>query len=242
MLVEWDQRTVDGLDLALNESTICGLYFDPVSGVARLLLEVVALPEVGPIDRDPRRVLLLAGTSRIDVTLRRMSQVTGAAITLDSLEDVEQFFASVTAPGQMHGWSFNDLADPGEDWDLTPGLSMTGGSVTGRHTLHWFSESGRPAPGGDYDFFILQGVVHFDDLSVERADGRLVTLDDFVADAHRWWSAMYAGDLRLSGDAQQRAQSTSLSWRTAAAPRAVRWVMVSAASSDSSQADTRRQK
>lgn len=215
MLVEWDQRTVDGLDLALNESTICGLYFDPVSGVARLLLEVLALPEVGPIDPDPRRVLLLAGTSRIDVTLRRvLPQLTGPAITLDSLEDVEQFFASVTLPGQMTGWSFIDLADAGEDWDSTPRLSITGGSAEGKHTLHWFSESGRPAFDGGYDFFILQGVVHFDDLSIERADGRSVTLEDFAADGHRWWSAMYAGDPRLSGDAQQRAQSTSLSWRT----------------------------
>jgi hypothetical protein len=54
--VEWNRKLVDQLDLAFNESTVCGLQFDESAAEARLLVEVLALPEVGPIDRDPRRV------------------------------------------------------------------------------------------------------------------------------------------------------------------------------------------
>ncbi len=84
MIVEWNQRLVDGLDLALNESQVCGLRFDAPARVAQLLLEVAALPEVGPIDPDPRRLLLLAGVSRIEVILRHeQGQEPGPVVPLD---------------------------------------------------------------------------------------------------------------------------------------------------------------
>ena len=214
--MELNQRLVDGLDLALNESRVCGLHFDPPSGMAQLLLEVVALPEVGPIDPDPRRVFLLAGVSRIEVVLRHeQGQVSGPVIPLDSLEDLELFFASLTQADAMYGWSFIDIAEPSDDWDVTPSLSLAGeGSPTSDHTLHWFTECGRPGPDDSWDSFALHGVVHFAELSVERADSSPVPVDEFIADASRWWRAFEAHDDRLSTDAQQRLQSNSPSWRS----------------------------
>jgi hypothetical protein len=58
--VEWDQGLIDRLDLALNESTVCGLRYDAEHGEARLLVEVETLPEVGSIDQDPRRAIVLS--------------------------------------------------------------------------------------------------------------------------------------------------------------------------------------
>jgi hypothetical protein len=56
--VEWDQGLIDRLDLAFNESQVCGLHFDQARAEARLLVEVLALPQVGLTDPDPRRVVV----------------------------------------------------------------------------------------------------------------------------------------------------------------------------------------
>ncbi len=114
----------------------------------------------------------------------------------------------------MYGWSFIDITDPSDDWNVTPSLSLGADSADGDHSLHWFTECGRPGPGDGWDSFALQGVVHFTELSVERADSTPVPVDEFIADARRWWRAFEAHDDRLSTDAQQRAQSNSLSWRS----------------------------
>ena len=39
-------------------------------GEARLLVEVEALPEVGPIDPDPRRAIVMSSVESIEVTVR----------------------------------------------------------------------------------------------------------------------------------------------------------------------------
>ena len=68
--MEWDRELLHRLDDALNESQVCGLSFDPEAAEARLFLEVLALPETGPIDRDLRRVLILSGVFSSEVILR----------------------------------------------------------------------------------------------------------------------------------------------------------------------------
>ena len=69
-VVRWDQRFVDLLDVAFNESRVCGLQFDAGAAEARLRLEVLALPETGhprPLDADPRRVVVLSGVPAVEV-------------------------------------------------------------------------------------------------------------------------------------------------------------------------------
>jgi hypothetical protein len=56
-VVNWDQWFVDLLDLALNESRVCGLQYDAEAAEARLRLEVLALPETG------RPILIHDGSS-----------------------------------------------------------------------------------------------------------------------------------------------------------------------------------
>jgi hypothetical protein len=47
--------------------------------------------------------------------------------------------------------------------------------------LYWFTEC---AP--DADSFCLDGVIRFDGLQVERADGTPVSVEQFAADGRRW--------------------------------------------------------
>lgn len=108
--MEWGQELVDQLDLALNESQAGGLRFDADAAEARLLIEVLALPEVGPIDRDPRRVLVLSGVSSIEVILRAdRGGALGPVLPLESLDALERFFTSLAQADAMYGWSFIDV-------------------------------------------------------------------------------------------------------------------------------------
>lgn len=74
--------------------------------------------------------------------------------------------------------------------------------VAGGHTLHWFAECGRQGPGEGWERFLLQGVVRFGSVRVERAGGGPVPVEEFAAGTRRWWDAFGRGDPRLSADAQ----------------------------------------
>ena len=214
--MEWGQDLVDQLDLALNESQVCGLRFDAGAAEARLLLEVLALPEAGPIDRDPRRVLVLAGVSSIEVVLRAdRDGALGPVLPLESLDALERFFASLGQADAMYGWSFIDRDSAGEVWNVAASLAAASSEPQAAgHTLHWFIECGRPGPGEDWERFLVQGVIRFGSLRIERADGRPVPLEEFLADARRWWDAFERRDARLSADAQRQAQAGAASWRS----------------------------
>jgi hypothetical protein len=214
--VEWVGELTDRLDVALNESQVCGLSFDADAAEARLLVEVLALPEVGPIDRDPRRVLVLSAVASIDVMLRSEGDnVLGPVLPLESLDALEAFFASLGQADAMYGWKFIDRGDVGEDWEGPASLALASSQPQAAgHTLHWFTECGRPGPTKDWERFYLQGVIRFGNMRVERADARPVPLEEFVAGGRRWWEAFERRDSRLSGDAQLQAQAGAASWRS----------------------------
>jgi hypothetical protein len=179
-----------------------------------VLLEVLALPEIGPIDPDPRRVMVLSEVSSMEVTLRReMRSEPGPVLPLESLDALETFFASLGNADAMYGWSFIDVADVSDNWKASPSLVEQTTRQQASHTLHWFTECGRPGAEDTWERYGLQGVIHFESLRVERADSRPVPLEEFEADARRWWKAFNGHDARLSSEAQQRAQVGVASWR-----------------------------
>jgi hypothetical protein len=213
--VEWNQDLIDRLDLAFNESQVCGLQFDQARAEARLFVEVLALPEVGPIDPDPRRVVVFSDVSVVEVVLRRddVSDL-GPVLPLASLDAVESFFASLGQADAMYGWSFVDVEDPGENWNVSPSLVLQGSTGdTPVHTMRWFTECGRPVSGDVWERYFLQGVIRFNDLRVERADGRPVSIEEFTADGRRWWDAFERHDARLSSEAQKQASASAAAWR-----------------------------
>ncbi|GAA4030840.1 hypothetical protein GCM10022247_64920 [Allokutzneria multivorans] len=212
--MEWNRQLVDQVDLAFNESTVCGLFFDESAAEARLLVEVLALPEVGPIDRDPRRVVVFSGVSSVEVILRAdLPDALGPVQPLESMDALEAFFASLEQAEAMYGWSFVDVDDVGDDWNVTPSLGKRTGRQVAAHTFHWFTECGRPGSGDGRERYCLQGVINFDALRVERADSQLVPLETFVADARRWWDALERRDARLSAASQRDAQAGAARWR-----------------------------
>jgi hypothetical protein len=213
--VEWDQGLVDRLDLALNESTVCGLRYDADAGEARLLIEVDALPEAGPIDPDPRRVVVMSPVESIEVTLRtHRVDGYGPVMPLDSFDDLERFFAGLKWANAMYGWEFVDVADPGPAWQVEPSLQARRGGGVAAHSLRWFTECGKTSGDGEPRSYVLQGVVWFADLRVERADARPVSLEEFAADARRWWDAFQGRDARVSVAAQRQAHAGAASWRS----------------------------
>jgi hypothetical protein len=198
----------------LNESTVCGLRYDADRDEGRLLIEVEALPEVGPIDRDPRRAVVMSSVDSIEVILRsdRVGGY-GPVLPLGSLDDLEQFFAELSWAHPMYGWQFVDVPDAGPAWQVEPSLQLGPGRGVAAHSLHWFTECGAAGRTGQLLSYVLHGVVRFEELRVERADGGSLPLALFLADGARWWKAFREGDSRLAAQGQREAASVSLRWR-----------------------------
>lgn len=180
-----------------------------------LLLHVSALPETGPLDPDPRRILRLTRPGQVSVLLR--TDRTGAGgygpvIPLGGLDEVEDFFASLSWSDAMYGWKFFDDLALVDDWPARPSLSEVIRPGTPPHSLHWFSECGR-TDGEEGANYLIEGTVTFDGIEVMRADETPCPLDEFIADGRRQWAAFFDGDPRLSGDAQHAAQNGAPSWR-----------------------------
>lgn len=203
----WEQSLIDNLDAAFNESDVRGFTFDAVSNEARLLLEVLALPEAGPIDPDVRRVILMSGIARIEIRLRLDTAEPGPVIPLASLDALSRFFDSLTFADSMYGWEFVDVEQPSAWWTGDTSLIATGASPAASHTLLWFTEC-----GDGTERFALGGVVEFADMDVERADGTPIALEDFALAGARWWKAFNDRDPRLSVPAQHGVSRAARTW------------------------------
>lgn len=211
--VIWDDDSRSALEVALNEADVLGIRLEPQGRWCDLLLHVLALPEAGPIDPDPRRILRLLSPTDVRVLLRKdRPDGYGAAIPLGDLNDVESFFESLSWAGSMYGWKFFDEPALTADWPRNPSLAIKLRSQPAEHSLFWFNECGRDEQQ-DKVSYCIEGLVRFDDLQVLDADGRGLSLEAFIADGHRWWEALHCGDDRLSVEAQHRAQGGAQTWR-----------------------------
>lgn len=201
------------LEVALNEADVLGLRLDQNGRWCDLLVEVRALPETGPIDRDPRRVLRLLTPATVKVLLRRdKAGHLGPVVPLRDIDEVEVFFSSLAWTGSMYGWSFFDDPALTADWSVNPSLTIDLRDEAGTRTLYWFNECGREEQHGKVAYCI-EGLVSFEDLQVLDANDQEQPLEEFIADGVRWWRAFYDGDERLSPEAQREAQRRALTWR-----------------------------
>jgi hypothetical protein len=209
--VSWGELA-DRLDVALNESSVCGISFDAQRDEARLLLEVLTLPEMGPMELDPRRALVMSAVSSVEIILREdLIHGLGPVLPLRSLEEVESLFARLRWAHSMYGWAFVDVTDVSDMWQAAPSLVVRGQHRQAGHTLRWFTECGA-GTGEQAMSYFLQGTVGFGDLRVERADGTPVPVEEFAVAGVRWWEAFNRGDRRVSAPAQRKAEEAALRW------------------------------
>jgi hypothetical protein len=213
--MRWDDAWRERVDGALNEADVLGLRPVPDGDAVDVLLHVLALPADGPLDPDRRRILRLHGPSAIDIVLRTHALGVPAdapAIPLADLDAVEAFFASLSWGGSIYGWRFFDDPSLVAGWPAPPSLHVDLRAEAAGHSFYWFNECGID-DGGDIAAFCIEGSVTFDDLTVHRADGSPQPVDEFTADADRYWTALHAGDPRLGFDAQRAAQVGTPTWR-----------------------------
>ncbi|HEX5302530.1 MAG TPA: hypothetical protein VFW50_36610 [Streptosporangiaceae bacterium] len=140
--MQWDEETRGAVEVALNEADVLGIRLEQSGAWCDLLLHVLALPEAGPPDLDPRRILRLISPAQVRVLLRRQQAGPsryGPAITLAGLDAVEDFFASLNWSGSISGSRFLDDLSLVRDWPGRPSLAIGVRPVTGSHSLFWFS-------------------------------------------------------------------------------------------------------
>jgi len=213
----WDPSLIRALNAALNEATVRGIDYIGARDEVRLLVDVCALPAEGPMDADPRRVLVLCEVAVIEVVLRtdRSSErpAYGPVIPLANMADVAEFASSLSWMHPMCGWDFIDTEGFRTDFPSTPSLAVRAPALRPAHSLFWFTECGRQE-GRASVAYCLEGVVYFQALRVERADGSPVPVVEFAEDGERWWKAFFQHDARVSVQAQREAAEARLSWRT----------------------------
>ncbi|WP_406023786.1 hypothetical protein OH802_28875 [Nocardioides sp. NBC_00850] len=210
--MEWSDDVREELELALTEAEVAGVRWESSDAIA-LLIHVSALPEVGPIELDSRRVLVFRGVSDVRFLLRAArDESDGPAIPLASVEAVDGFFDSLAVGGGFYGWRYFDAPDLVADWPGEPSLVVRGEAAESSHTFYWFNECGR-VEDDEVRSYCIEGTVAFDDLVVLRADGLEQSLAEFADAGRRWWSAFMDWDERVDADAQKVWGQSRLTWR-----------------------------
>ena len=210
--MNWDERGRERLEIALTEADVLGVRSLDDASVA-LLLDISALPAIGPIDQDPRRKLVFHGVSELRILLRSVTvDGNGPAIPLRDLDAVEDFFESLAIGGSMYGWRYFDDPELTQDWPTTPSLVVPMSATSPPHTFYWFNECSRVV-NGDLRSYCIEGTVVFTDLTMQRADGTDQAVDDFADEGVRWWQAFNDHDARVSVEAQQAWAAARSSWR-----------------------------
>jgi hypothetical protein len=203
--VPLDAGSIADLNLALDEAGVQGLRWDRPAGVVRVLLQVLTLPVDGAPDLDCRRALVLTGVRELQILLRRDrtgAVAVGPPIPLAGEQALDDFFGSLTFADAIHDGKVLDDPSPADDWPATVSLTVHFRDRPAPHSLYWFTECGRPEPGGTVGYR-LEGLAWFDNLAVERADGSPLSLHEFSDAGRRWWAARYDDDPRVSGRAQR---------------------------------------
>lgn len=208
-----DEWLANRLDLGLNEAEVFGIEYVPEGHEARLLVDVQSLLDGGRGDPDPRRVVVMSGVSSVEVWLRRGSSGSEGTVRMDSLEAVAAFFESLSWSGPMYGWAFVDIQDPREEWPDDPSLKLVASPTRAAHTLRWFNECGRDEDGTPVPY-LLEGIVFYESIRIDRADGSHLTIDEFAADAKRSWDLLENRAEREAVQLQRQTAATPLSWAT----------------------------
>jgi len=166
-----NREQIEGISYALNEAGMAGLRISDDQSQVDLLVHVLALPAVGPIDPDARRVVSLLDPSRVEVVLQRgLGEANEPAIPLLDIDAVNAFLSSMTWSHEMYGWPFLDgSAEARSKWPSPISLDMALPGGKDEHSLYWFSECGRRWGDDNYESFFIQGMFTFGEIEIRRA-------------------------------------------------------------------------
>lgn len=200
------------LGVALNEGDVAGVRAGLTPRAMDVLVHVHALPSEGPVDPDIRRLLRFEGVGEVAFLLRR-TRTDGydRPRSVGSLEEIEEFFASLVHQDTMYGWRFFDDPNLTEDWPTEVSLRLNLGE-SASHVFYWFSECW-PSGGAQRETYLFEGTIAFEQLGVFRANGTEMELEDFCEAGERWWQGLHGEDPRVSSDAQQHLAAHALRWR-----------------------------
>lgn len=187
--MNWNESTLSGLGVALNEADLVGVHIDPASRTATVTLLVLSLDN----ERRAREIqLLLTPVSRVAASLRCGAWNDPLAavlpLQLDTLSAAVQSFG-----GQpIYGWEFFDRHD--EElalWGDRKSLDWrVAGAAPARHSICLFQEGLERH---------LDLCVWFDDLEVLDERGMRIDLAALIADGEGWWAALRNHDPRTRG-------------------------------------------
>lgn len=210
--MEWTERNRERLEIALTEAEVAGVRQFDVDSLT-FLIHVSALPEVGPIDRDARRMLALTGVGQASFLLRSVTADGDApAIPMVNLKSGEIFFDSLAIGGAMYGWRYFDDSSLTAKWPDEPSLVLTMGGRNAAHSFYWFSECARMEEG-EVRSYCIEGTVTFEDLSVLRANGQPQSTIEFADQGVLWWQAFQDFEERVNADAQRAWTASRINWR-----------------------------
>jgi hypothetical protein len=181
---------IEGLSVALNESTLLNVEVRSAQRLAEVTLRLLSLPEAGPMPDDPRVRFNLREVSRVAASLRHGAWNDTTArvepFSIDQLPQVVESFGGLA----VYGWEFFDLAHHDPSWEERLSLDWRGARAPNGHSVHLFQEG----TGRHLDLSIW-----FRDLTCSTPVGTDLALEDVIAAGRRWWDAFHAHGPRTQG-------------------------------------------
>lgn len=185
---------IAGLNTALNEATLNDLSIDVSDRVARVVLQVLSLPEEGRAPGNPRVELHLFPVGHVAASLRygrwddRSAVVEPVAV--EHLGDVVRSFGGEP----IYGEEFFDVPDEEDfdQWSDRLSLNLHLGTDGLSHTLTLFQEGSSPDRHLDIRIW-------FEELLVLGSARQEIALDVFIAGGERWWERFWEEDPRTEG-------------------------------------------
>jgi hypothetical protein len=105
-------------------------------------------------------------------------------------------------------WDYLDRPSSTADWPAQPSLTVDLQPGSAPHSLFWFIEGLCVDRDGRY---CIEGTIEFEGLEVTWADGEAESIEQFFAEARRFWDVLYG----LNGQPRrvQRRQADVPAWR-----------------------------
>jgi hypothetical protein len=189
-----DAETADGFGIALNEAKLLGVEYDPTRNLIATTFSVLTLPDDhSPEPMDPRVQIVFSGVGRVAAALRNAVWNVRDAETIPlEISDLLQVVRSFG--GQpVYGWEFVNVDDPEfRHWEKRLSLDYYPPSGSTDNRINLFQES--VVPERHLDLWMW-----FSEIHLRNSHGDVIAMEDFIAGADRWWTAMYSRDHRTSG-------------------------------------------
>jgi hypothetical protein len=178
-------RLTHKLDIALEGTEVAFFNVSEDATEVEMFVEVLSLPESGPMDEDPRRIVVFKNASSFRSLVRQKADPERrdwkemVALPLQDIKQLNELIASLQIKEEMTDWRHFDAPERTERWpsEISFDATLAG---QGRGALLWWGFEGWREGGWPSASMFLEGVIRFDEVEVFRAGREPLAVEQFA--------------------------------------------------------------